>query len=154
MSCARPRAPPLTDVDLVRDTMSDESRLAPASDVSEGGLAGARERYLSSANEPSTPKMSRNGSAPNIDPAELPAPGTAGGSLWQQVTDLRAQLEQALRDTDAARKRAADRETEARELREKEAASREQVAQVEELRKKLALLEVERAVSAVEAAGA
>ena len=126
--------------------MADDSRLAPA-DVAEGGLAAARERYLSSASEPKTPSMQRNSSAASRDPAELPAPGTASGStsLWQQVSDLRAQLEQALRDTDAARKRAAEKETEARELREKEASSREQVAQVDELRKTLARLEVEAA---------
>jgi len=106
-----------------------------------------KQRYLSSAAVPRTP------SASNIDPSELPAPGTTGGGLWQQVTDLRLELAAAQCEMEMCRKRAADKELESRAQREDERLRREQAereaAEVETLRAQCARSDAGEPFSAV-----
>ncbi len=131
--------------------MSDaDVRRAPAGLEEAPNHASMRERYLSAADAPHTPRPSVA-----IDPAELPPPGSAalGGGLWQQVTDLRAALSEAQTELEAARKRAAEKELEARAQKEEDRARKEQAerdaAEVEQLRAACARLEAQAAGACV-----
>jgi hypothetical protein len=128
---------------------ADAMEIQEASEGGVGTVSAARERYLSTATDPRTPSggYQRTGSSSAIDPAELPAPGTAsqGGSLWQQNADLRAALEQANKDADTARRRASEKEALARELRDFEARAKEQAQELDVLRARVATLEAEAA---------